>query len=160
MVLKDIETEKNIVNPYITIYSPYNPKEIGVNLNTSNFYEKGIKLRKFDEKAYKRFPCLKKRGLYRIVSVTGKPHLEDNLEEGGNFIDGVEKCDEKEKLEKELGFITEKEVMKFPNAYEFLSKSCKKRQPRGFRKKYDCFIKWYERHKEKKKINKKSNETK
>jgi len=114
MALEDIETGEEIVNPYIRIE---NPKGEGVYVNTSTFYAKIKRLLRIDERAYKRFPCLKNRILYKVFSVTGSPHTESS-KLGISVLNGVEK---KDLLPLELGLIKENYLKLLPRTHSFLS---------------------------------------
>jgi len=118
MILNDFETGEEIVNPYIRIE---NSEGEGVYMNTFTFYTKIKKLLKIDERAYKRFPCLKNRKLYKVFSVTGFPHTESS-KLGISLLNGVEK---KDLSPIELGLIKEKDLKFLPKTHSFLSEGSK-----------------------------------
>ncbi len=70
MTLEDHETRRDIVNPYITLYSS---EDVWVALNTETFREaqNGI-IHLHDEKSYMKSALDEKIRLYKVVATVGK----------------------------------------------------------------------------------------
>ena len=70
MTLEDYETRRDIVNPYITLYSP---EDAWAALNTETFREAQNRIINLhDEKLYTKYDLDEKRRLYKVVATVGK----------------------------------------------------------------------------------------
>ena len=70
MTLVDNETGKDIVNPYITLYSP---EEAWAALNSEDFRDiQDEIIHLHDEKSYIKYAWDEKRRLYKVVATVGK----------------------------------------------------------------------------------------
>lgn len=119
MTLQDHETRRDIVNPYITLYSP---EDAWAALNTETFREaqNGI-INLHDEKRYMKYEFDEKIRLYRVVATVGKQDHPFNYETRTLWTRGVRSAGADDAIALiPLGYILE-DVVKdlFPKTFEF-----------------------------------------
>ena len=87
MTLIDHETGKDIINPYITLYSP---EKAGVALNTERFGEaQNNIIHLHDEKSYIKYCWDEKKRLYKVVATVGKQDHPFDYETRNHWTRGV-----------------------------------------------------------------------
>jgi len=87
MALEDYETGKNIINPYISLYSP---EGVWVALNTENFSKaQNSIISIYDEKTFLEYLFDKKSRVYKVVATVGKQDHPFDYEEKLQWTRGV-----------------------------------------------------------------------
>ena len=119
MTLEDRETKRDIVNPYITLYSSGN---VWVALNTETFREaqNGI-IHLHDEKSYIKQALDEKRRLYKVVATVGKQDHPLDYETRNRWTRGVRSQGADDAIALvPLGHILEETVKDlFPKTFEY-----------------------------------------